>query len=152
MTVTLRRMRWWDIESAAQLERELFPDDAWTVEGFWGELAGWPDTRHYVVAEDEQGLAGYAGVIVTAGDADVATVGVRPDVRRQGIGTALLSELIDAARRRRCDALLLEVRADNPGAITLYEGAGFVALSARRGYFDNGRVDAVIMRLLLETA
>lgn len=144
-------MRWWDIDDAAQLERQLFPDDAWTVEGFWGELAGWPDTRYYLVAEDEQGLAGYAGVILTSGDADVATLGVRPEVRRQGIAQALLAELVEAARARGCPALLLEVRADNAGAIALYERCGFVALTTRRGYYDNGRVDAVIMRLLLES-
>ncbi len=48
----LRPMRWWDIAAAAELERVLFTVDPWTEAGFWSELAGVPDTRYYVVAED----------------------------------------------------------------------------------------------------
>ena len=51
MTV-LRPMRWWDIDAALAIEQELFPD-AWSVETFWSELARVPETRHYLVAEDD---------------------------------------------------------------------------------------------------
>ena len=71
---TLREMRWTDIEDAIALEHELFPHDAWTREQFWSELAGVPATRWYVVAVDESGLLGYAGIYALPGaDADVQT-------------------------------------------------------------------------------
>ncbi|MEV6315882.1 ribosomal protein S18-alanine N-acetyltransferase [Streptomyces sp. NPDC051776] len=47
-------MRWWDIEPVLGLERELFPDDAWSRGLFWSELAharGPNATRRYIVAE-----------------------------------------------------------------------------------------------------
>lgn len=147
--VVIRRMRWWDVEQAVVLERELFPD-AWSAEGLWGELAGWPLTRHYVVAQDERGVIGYAGVMVTAGDADVQTLAVSATAQGQGIGRLLLGDLVAAATRRGCEALLLEVRADNAPAVRLYERAGFQHISTRRGYYDGGRTDARVMRLLLE--
>ncbi|MDQ1709088.1 MAG: [ribosomal protein S18]-alanine N-acetyltransferase, partial [Frankiaceae bacterium] len=47
--VTLRRMRWWDIDAGVlALERELFAEDSWTAELFWSELAD-PVSRLYVV-------------------------------------------------------------------------------------------------------
>jgi hypothetical protein len=41
---------------------------------------------------------------------------------------------------------MLEVRADNAGAIALYERFGFERISVRRGYYPGG-VDAWVMRL-----
>ena len=63
-------MRWWDIEAAHAVERELFPD-AWSPETFWSELAGVPETRYYVVAEAGPTIVGYAGLAVVGLQADV---------------------------------------------------------------------------------
>ena len=38
LPTVLRRMRWWDIEAVLAVEREVFPDDAWSPEQFWAEL------------------------------------------------------------------------------------------------------------------
>lgn len=39
VTAVLREMRWWDIDAVLDLERALFPDDAWSRGMFWSELA-----------------------------------------------------------------------------------------------------------------
>ncbi|MZE81775.1 ribosomal-protein-alanine N-acetyltransferase RimI, partial [Streptomyces sp. SID5475] len=47
-------MRWWDIPAVLDLEREMFPEDAWTEGMFWSELAharGRDASRRYLVAE-----------------------------------------------------------------------------------------------------
>ncbi|MGW4199890.1 ribosomal protein S18-alanine N-acetyltransferase [Streptomyces sp. NPDC004726] len=47
-------MRWWDIGPVYELERDLFPEDAWSLGMFWSDLAharGPRATRRYVVAE-----------------------------------------------------------------------------------------------------
>ena len=44
---------------------------------------------------------------------------------------------------------MLEVRADNEAALGMYDGRGFAALSRRRGYYEQGTVDAVVMRKTL---
>jgi ribosomal-protein-alanine N-acetyltransferase len=142
---SLRRMRWWDLEQVVPLERELFPDDAWSDAAFWAELAR-PETRHYVVAEGSEGVVGYAGLMAAGGDADVQTVAVAPRARGAGVGRMLLAELLAEAARRRCNDVLLEVRADNEAALTLYDRFGFERIARRRGYYRGG-VDAVVMRL-----
>ena len=50
---------------------------------------------------------------------------------------------------RGCEALLLEVRADNDAARNLYERNGFEVISVRRRYYQPGDVDALVMRRLL---
>jgi [ribosomal protein S18]-alanine N-acetyltransferase len=144
--VTLRRMRWWDLPAVCELEQGLFPQDSWTVETFWSELAGVPATRHYLVAETAGGeIAGYAGLRAVRDQADVQTLGVRPDQQGTGLGRCLLDALLTEAGRRRCHAVFLEVRADNEVAIKLYERAGFEVTGRRRGYYAGG-ADALTMR------
>lgn len=148
MTVTLRRMRWFDLDEVVALETELF-DDAWTAAGFWSELAGWPATRDYLVAVDaESAIVGYGGIAAAGWDADVQTIAVRGDRQGAGTGGLLLDALIAAARDRRAPALLLEVRADNASAQRLYESRGFERISTRRRYYPDG-ADAWVMRLRL---
>ncbi|MDI2126841.1 ribosomal protein S18-alanine N-acetyltransferase [Yinghuangia seranimata] len=143
---TLRPLRWWDIGPLLDLEHDLFPEDAWSAGMFWSELAD-PETRHYVVAEDAGGgLAGYAGLAAIGGEADVQTIGVRRDQWGTGLGATLLRDLLDAARRRGCHHVLLEVRVDNTRAQRLYERFGFEPLGVRRGYYQPANVDALVMR------
>ena len=146
MTITLREMRWWDIEPVMQLERVLFVDDAWTDTMFWSELAE-QESRHYVVADVDGGIVGYAGLCAyPSGDAYVQTIGVAPDQRRAGIGTALLADLLDAAKRAGSTHVDLEVRDGNDDAIRLYERNGFRRIGVRRGYYQPSGADAVVMR------
>lgn len=146
-SVTLRRMRWWDVERVLPLERELFPREPWSAELFWSELAGVPALRHYLVAADPAGeLLGYAGLMTSGSAADVQTLAVRRQAQGRGVGAALLQALTAQAQQRGCAAVLLEVRTDNPGAQRFYERHGFERLSLRRGYYEGGRVDAVVMR------
>jgi ribosomal-protein-alanine N-acetyltransferase len=142
--VTFRSMRWWDVQSAYSLEIELFPD-AWSTEQFLSELAHVPQTRWYVVAEDDQGLLGYVGLRAVAPDGDVQTIAVAPRAQGQGVGRDLLDALLAEASERHCSQVFLEVRADNATAIGLYQSRGFESTGLRRGYYGPGQ-DAVIMR------
>ncbi len=139
-------MRTQHIGALMVYERELFGPEAWTPGGYRDELR---DTkhRHYVVDIDEAGaLRGWAGVRVLDDEAEVLTVGVIPAAQGQGIGTALLTELVDEATRRGARAIFLEVRVDNEAARHLYLREKFIEVGIRRGYYENGRVDAVVMR------
>lgn len=143
----LRTMLDADLPAVQRLEKELFPEDAWSEAMFREELAGCPATRYYVVAEEPDGrLVGYAGLAAVAGQGDVQTIGVCTDRRRSGVGAALLTELLDEAVRRECEAVFLEVRADNGPAHRLYERFGFVRVGVRKRYYQPANVDAIVMR------
>ncbi|WP_442811796.1 ribosomal protein S18-alanine N-acetyltransferase [Streptomyces sp. NBC_01288] len=158
-------MRWWDIDPVLELEKDLFPEDAWSRGMFWSELAharGAEATRRYLVAEvdgaeTESGVRviGYAGLATagTASDsdsavgADIQTIAVARDHWGTGLGSTLLTELLTAASEFECAEVMLECRVDNVRAQKLYERFGFAPIGFRRGYYQPGNVDALVMRL-----
>ena len=132
-------------------EQAMFGPEAWTRTGYRDELA---DRRHrsYLVAESGTGaLLGWAGVRVVADEAEVLTVGVVPEARRTGLARRLLAGLLAAAVQRGARDAYLEVRTDNDAALALYRSEGFAEVGVRRGYYENGRVDAVVMHRRLDT-
>ena len=56
------------------------------------------------------------------------------------------ARLLEEARARHVDDVLLEVRADNPDAQRLYERHGFTAIAVRPRYYQPDNVDAIVMR------
>lgn len=150
MTAKLREMRWWDIDRVLELEKDLFPEDAWSRGMFWSELAharGDGATRRYLVAEDGARLVGYAGLASSGDLGDVQTIAVARDQQGTGLGARLLAELLRAATAFECAEVMLECRVDNTRAQKLYERFGFAPIGFRRGYYQPGNVDALVMRL-----
>lgn len=130
-----------DIPALVELEELLFPGDSpWNWEMFDSELAV---GNHYVVHRDGDGrIDGYAGLAFRGDEAEVHTIGVRPDSQSTGLGRMLLRQLISAAGGRR---ILLEVRTDNDRAMALYASEGFVTLGIRRRYYQPSGADAYTM-------
>ena len=148
MTIRLRPMSVGDLPSVMVLEEELFAPDTWTAAMYRDELSR-PDTRHYLVAEDDGDgspvVVGYAGLIAYDDEAHVATLGVTTALQGEGIGSLLLDDLL-AEADKRSPVVLLEVRADNEAAQHLYQRRGFVEIGRRRGYYQPSGADAVVMK------
>ncbi|MGW2641319.1 ribosomal protein S18-alanine N-acetyltransferase [Streptomyces sp. NPDC001348] len=150
----LREMRWWDIDPVLELEKELFPEDTWSRGMFWSELAhsrGPEANRRYVVAEEDDRIVGYAGLAAQGDLCDVQTIAVARDRQGTGLGGRLLTELLRAATAFECAEVMLECRVDNVRAQKLYERFGFEPIGFRRGYYQPGNVDALVMRLTVQS-
>ncbi|MEX5717231.1 ribosomal protein S18-alanine N-acetyltransferase [Geodermatophilus maliterrae] len=143
-TVRLRPMRLADLDAVLVLEEELFAPDTWTRAMYRDELSR-PDTRHYLVAEDDGTVVGYAGLIAYDDEAHVSTIGVARARQGEGIGAELLDALL-AEADRRSPVVLLEVRADNDLAQGLYRRRGFTEIGRRPRYYQPSGTDAVVMR------
>lgn len=141
--IVVEPLRWWHLAEAAGMESALFPQDAWSLEQFWGELA--QPTRIYVGAWIGGRLAGYAGAFVLAPDSDVQTIAVRAEHQGLGIGGRLLAVLMADSAERGCRSMMLEVRAGNEPALALYERHGFGRVARRSAYYPDGE-DALILR------
>lgn len=144
-TTTVREVRWQDLEELARLETTIFGHEAWSLASWWGELAGRP-RREYLLAEDEAGVTGYAGLDHGGEVSDVMTIAVVPRARGAGLGRRLLEELVARSRAAGAERLLLEVRADNDPARSLYATRGFAELQTRCGYYPDGG-DALVLAL-----
>jgi ribosomal protein S18 acetylase RimI-like enzyme len=73
------------------------------------------------------------GRVACQGDeAGITDVWVSPDHRRRGLATVVLAELLGWAAERGARTVYLQVRADNPPALALYERLGFSTHHAYR--------------------
>ncbi|MEV5746608.1 ribosomal protein S18-alanine N-acetyltransferase [Actinoallomurus sp. NPDC052308] len=144
--MTLRAMSADDLSDVLALEPVLFPEESWSEQAYLEELADQTGTRHYVVIEDGDGrFAGWAGLAAVGGQADVLTIGVRPELQGRGFGARLLTALLDEAAARGCPEVFLDVRADNDRARRLYERFGFTPVGVRKRYYQPSGVDAIVM-------
>ena len=140
-----------DLGAIMAIETAVFPEDAWSPATMLAELRD--SNGYYLVAfppAEPERIDAYAGLRAPRRQpqADIQTIAVVEDARRHGLGRVLMLRLIDEARERGATELFLEVRADNPGAQTLYESLGFEQIAVRPKYYG-GVVDAVIMRLTI---
>ncbi|HXT79727.1 MAG TPA: GNAT family N-acetyltransferase [Acetobacteraceae bacterium] len=87
---------------------------------------------------------------IVADEAEVLTLAVAPEVRRQGIATALLRAARHRAYQDGARCLFLEVGVANGAAQALYGGLGFVEVGRRRRYYRDGS-DALVLRLPLNS-
>ena len=135
-----------DLPIFVSLDEELFPYSPWSIQQYREEFA--QETRHFVVAANQaQAIIGYAGVFApgTGVAADILTLGVIAQHRRQGIARTLMALLTEWAGARDASAMILEVKTENFEAIGLYETLGYEKLNVRRDYFGSG-LDAFVMR------
>lgn len=146
----LRRASADDVPAIMELERSIFVNDAWSERSMRSEVTG--EHGYYLVAfepETPGRIDGYAGLLAPRGGAegDIQTIAVAPHARRRGLGRTLMLALIDETRHRGARELFLEVRADNPGAQSLYRELGFAEIGVRPRYYQPDGVDAIVMRL-----
>lgn len=149
--MNLRPARSEDAAALAAVHASAFPAP-WSAEEIrrLGEDRG----GFALVVEGEDGAAvGFILCRAIAGEAEILTLAVRPSARRRGVAAALV-QAAAALAAETAEALLLEVAADNAGAIALYEGAGFSRVGRRAGYYaraGGAAMDALVMRRALNS-
>ena len=136
----------------SRLHQMCFPEDPWDaraieqimgIPGFFGQV-GWAKTAP----------VGFALTLALGDEAEIVSLGVLPDQRRCGIGSAVLDSLCGEARLRGAERVVLEMASDNEAARALYVGRGFTVVGRRRNYYRRAErlVDALILQAQLPTA
>lgn len=131
------------VQQIAELEKICF-NDPWSVNSITSELNN--RLSLWLVAVEDETVVGYVGSQTVIGETDMMNIAVHPAYRKKGIGTALINELIHELALRRSRSLMLEVRASNETAISVYMGLGFIEVGCRKNYYRNPREDALILR------
>ena len=85
-----------------------------------------PDRVGFVTLRRGDEPVGIGRVSVEGDWAGVTSVDVAPAARRQGIGSAVMGELLRWAQAQGASSSYLQVRAMNPGALRLYDALGYV--------------------------
>jgi ribosomal-protein-alanine N-acetyltransferase len=137
----VRRLSYPDLPQVIGIERRAFPTP-WSLAMFVLEISK-PSGICLAACRGEQ-LVGYLICSRYETVWHVMNIAVDVDRRREGVATALLSDLylrVDDERAR----YTLEVRCSNASAIHLYEREGFRAAGLRRRYYQDNGEDALIM-------
>lgn len=95
-------------------------------------------------------IAGYIVARLAVNELHINNVAVRREYRRRGIGSALLTRILEAGQGLAATAAFLEVRAGNSLAQGLYEKCGFRGVGRRRNYYSAPVEDALIMSAQLK--
>ncbi len=88
------------------------------------------------VAESAQGMIGYQISTQNPCGAHLARLAVRPEAQGQGVGLALVSDLIRVLTQRGASRLTVNTQADNTPSLALYERLGFVETGERYPVFE----------------
>ncbi|MBR2241268.1 MAG: ribosomal protein S18-alanine N-acetyltransferase [Clostridia bacterium] len=121
-------------------------DDFWNVNTLEQELNN--ENSYYLVAKIENEIVGFAGMKSVLDEADIMNIVTKKDKRNSGIGTALLENLLNTAKKKKIKKITLEVNESNSSAIHLYKNFGFKEICIREKYY-NKTDNALIMQLSL---
>ena len=141
--INVREMQIDDLEKVMKIENESF-SIPWTETGFFTFLIR--DDTLFLVAEEDENILGYIGMVCVPEDGDITNVAVDEKCRNKGIGKLLVGGMIERSAKRGVKNIFLEVRVSNAPAIHLYESFGFENVGVRKNYYEEPKEDAYIMR------
>ena len=103
------------------------------------------------VAVFNDNLVGYIISKITYPETHILNLTVKENFRKKGIGKALIELIISDARLRNSENIILEVRANNTDAQSLYKKLNFEVIGTRKDYYEskNDREDAYVLNLNL---
>ncbi len=89
------------------------------------EFTSWMEGVTYFAARRDGRLVGVVGCELGDGSAHLVHLAVDPDVRRQGVASALLSAAADWAKRSNAEELWVDALARFRAAVALFTRLGF---------------------------
>jgi ribosomal-protein-alanine N-acetyltransferase len=146
MSARLRPASTADALELAALHGAAF-SQGWSADEISALLAT-PGGFGLVAVDGVEAAAGFLLARAAGGEAEILTLAVRPDLRRRGLGAALVATAAALAEAGGSSALFLEVATDNPAAIGLYLAAGFHRAGFRPAYYkrEGAAADALVFR------
>jgi [ribosomal protein S18]-alanine N-acetyltransferase len=143
--VKIRPIHEHDVESVLAIQTNCREAAQWTSSDYTraarGEMAGW-------VAENGS-VIGFLIARRVGDDVEILNLAVNPNIRRAGVGTALLREALDWGEKVHAHKAFLEVRAGNAIALQFYDRQGFRPTGRRPHYYTAPVDDALLLALEL---
>ena len=143
----IRRFDLRDLPRVMEIEVACFEDDAYSGETFVYWLRQCPQLCR--VLETEDVVAGYIIGRSRELEGSIVSIGVDPAWRRQGVGRALVEDVLQRLSDRGACRVHLEARFDDPQAIGFWRDRGFSADGFVAAYYRDG-TGALTMRRSLE--
>lgn len=138
-----------DMSEVLDIESQSF-EFPWTEEDFIRCLR----QRNCIgmVAEFEERVVGFMIYELHKTRLHVLNFAVHPELRRHGVGNAMLQKLISKLSPQRRNRILLEVRETNLAAQLFFRNCGFRAISVLRQFYEDTPEDAYLMQYNFHSA
>jgi len=133
-----------DLPRVREIELDAFALP-WPKDAYRAEIEENQAACYVVARDDDEQIAGFAGMWVIFDEAHVTTIAVDRLCRGQRVGERLLLGLIDRALARGARWMTLEVRPSNAAALALYHKFGFRDVALRKRYYSDNGEDALVM-------
>jgi len=170
VSLTLRYMQLSDISQVVAIDHLSF-DPSWSARSYAYEISE-SNYSHMVVLEqaaetpparglqrlmrslgggqtDENRVVAYGGLWHIMDEAHISTIAAHPELRGQSFGETVLAGMVRRAITLAAAYIVLEVRASNVPAQSLYKKYEFEIVDRKPRYYHNNGEDAFDMRLYL---
>ncbi len=140
--LTFRQMALEDISDVIELENEVY-QFPWTDRIFKDCIRVGYDCW---LAHFGNTVVAHAVISIAAGESHILNLSVTRNHQGKGIGKQFIQFLLNIARNKRAQIMMLEVRPSNIRAINCYSSAGFNEIGCRKDYYPapNGKEDALL--------
>lgn len=139
-----------NIFQLAEIEKECFGKDAWTINNLRGEFCN--EFSHFFGAFVNGKIVGYVCVRLMYEEAQICNICVADKYRRRGYASMLLTQVAAFAAESGCERCELEVNVANEPAVQLYKKCGYEVVGTRVNFYRRTRYntrDAYTMVLQL---
>ncbi len=146
-SIEFRPMQTHDIDAVMQVEKSAY-EFPWTKGIFADCMRVGYDC---LVATDNEHIIAHAVLSIAAGESHILNLAIQREYQGQGIGKQFLLHLIELARLKSAQTVMLEARPSNKAALHLYQSAGFNEIGCRKAYYPapDGKEDALLFALQL---
>src|SRR5437764_742026 len=131
-----------DIDAVLAIEHASFTSP-WTREMYLAEFENHGVSFFYLAKAPLGEIVGFCSFWRILDELHINNLAVMPEHRRAGVGSALLSGVLEGGARLGATRATLEVRQSNTPAQRLYERFSFLVAGVRRGYYSNPVEDAL---------
>ena len=122
-------------DELANLHKKCFPNKPWSADDFRDLKQSGCE-----IIMSQNGFVVYRIVV---DEAEIITIGVDPEMRRNGIASAMIGIIEKESQKQGVKKIFLEVALTNIPGQKLYENRGFNRVGLRPKYYDG--VDAILM-------
>lgn len=140
--VEIEKLNKSDLDLVLKIENRCFAIP-WSRNMYLSEFDN--SLAHYFAIRYFDKVVGYAGLWVIMDEAHITNIAVDSNHQNIGLGSKLMSHIIEEARKLGCNKMTLEVRVGNEAAIHLYKKYRFKTCGIRKKYYEDNNEDALIM-------
>ncbi len=101
-----------------------------------------PFTQYYIYLKEDK-VVGFINYDILYERSELIYIAVLEEHQKEGIGSKLLSYMIDDCEKQQLENITLEVSVENQKAIGLYQKFGFKKVATRKKYYQG--IDGILM-------